>query len=175
MCTKAECVAKWLMFLTPVTLTATLRICILYFVIRVVLSLWFWSFQQPFIHIVYEKLLERSKPQCYAATFGFSSARVRLCLEDFGWAGSRSDDEPSGGYALHYKSLYERNFVKRGLTVQYLTYPECIFSMHGKAAHLFSGEEIDKSWQNHGLLGRFKLSESVLELCGSKCPSFNKL
>jgi hypothetical protein len=35
---------------------------------------------------------------------------------------SRSDDEPSGGYALHYTSSYERNFVmrifvKRGMTV----------------------------------------------------------
>jgi hypothetical protein len=43
--------------------------------------------------------------------------------EYFGWASSRSDDEPSGRYALHYKSSYEqtfatRIFVKRGLTVQ---------------------------------------------------------
>jgi hypothetical protein len=44
--------------------------------------------------------------------------RVRFCCEDFGWASSRSDDEPSGEYALHYKRNFAmRIFVKRGLTV----------------------------------------------------------
>jgi hypothetical protein len=51
--------------------------------------------------------------------FAFSLVRLRFF---FGQASSRSDDEPSGGYALHYESSYERNFVmrifvKRGVTV----------------------------------------------------------
>jgi hypothetical protein len=40
-------------------------------------------------------------------------ARVRFCSEDLEWASSRSDDEASGGYAHHYTSSYERNFVLR--------------------------------------------------------------
>jgi hypothetical protein len=56
-------------------------------------------------------------------SFAFSLARVRFCSEDFGCASSRSDDERRGGYALHYKTSYERNVemqivVKRGLYLE---------------------------------------------------------
>jgi hypothetical protein len=48
-----------------------------------------------------------------------------ILFRKFRMRSSRSDDEPSGEYALYYKSSYERNFVmqifvKRGLTVHIL-------------------------------------------------------
>jgi hypothetical protein len=62
------------------------------------------------------------------ASFAFSLACVRFCSEYFGWARSRSDDEPCGGYALHYKSSYERNFIARIFVQRGLTVHSCIWT-----------------------------------------------
>jgi hypothetical protein len=50
-----------------------------------------------------------------------SLARVRFCSGHFGWASSRSYNEPRAGYTVHYRSSYGRCFlmkvfVKCGLT-----------------------------------------------------------
>jgi hypothetical protein len=85
-----------------------------------------WSYRQSprFGIFTFLQRVHKEREVSFVSVF-FRTCSILLRM-DFGWASSHSDGNPSLGYALCYKSMYERNFlmrifVKQGFSVHHTT------------------------------------------------------